>query len=273
MSMPAVNSLIELAVGQAEVEYGRKLVRSDIPAAALANIQVSNVPVKAPKWTAEEDRFLRATLGLLSEEDIASELGRSVIGVHLRWKRDLCLSAPSKAPSVIMANRASKALGIDGHTIAYWVDVGFIPGRIMPGKRKIRLIERVTLLRWACAPINWVYFDPKRVQDPKLKRLLQLEAQRWGDEWWSTRRAADYHGLRSQVKSLVIPHGSGRPGLSRNFTKAADAWILKARDHLGMTFIEIGRTMKVGKKFYHHKTNTSIMNRYHQLKKNRSIKS
>ena len=48
---------------------------------------------KPPPWGQEEDEFLRANLGILSEEAIGAALGRTATAVHLRWKRDLGLSA------------------------------------------------------------------------------------------------------------------------------------------------------------------------------------
>ncbi len=307
--------LMDLAIDSAQLEHGRIPQRriavgsqkAQLPASVIS--AVKRIGTKRPasrEWLPVEDAFLKATLGLLTEEDIASELNRTLIAVHLRWKRDLSLPAPSKDPSVITAHGAAKMLGIDAHKTAYWVDCGLIPGRLMPGKRKIRLIERISFLTWACSPRNWVWFDPKEVQDPHLRRLLKLEAQRWGDEWWSTRQTAEYHGvdtgtiklqiqigrfpnafrlpfsrggrdlnrkwsnwfvLKSEVEALEIPHGRGRPGISRKFSNAADAWILKARDQLGMTFAEIGRTMKIGKRSYHYRSNPIIGNRYHILKK------
>ena len=63
------------------------------------------------------------------------------------------------------------------------------------------------------------------------------------DRKWS------YHFvLRSAAKRLVFVRGSGSSRKkSTLFTPRADAWLLKARDELHMTFIRIGRTMKIGK--------------------------
>jgi hypothetical protein len=138
--------------------------------------------------------------------------------------------------------------------------------------------------------------------------MLQLRAARWGDEWWSTPRVAKYHHVETgDVKRLIadgrlpsfrlpVSLGGRHPerGWSNHFvlksealkvkfqkgrgnhlpckfTPAADAWLLKARDELGMTFVHIGRTMKIGSEKKNHKTGTSMSNptisyRYHQLK-------
>ena len=253
------------------------------------------------QWTAEEDEFLRQSLGYLTDAQMAEYLGRSANAVHLRWDRDLHLPGPSKAPDVYTAHQAARMLGIDGHKITAWVDWGVLPGRTMAGGRNIRLIDRVDFRRWVLNPMNWVYFDPKAVRDPELKRMLRKRAKRWGDEWWTTRQAADYHGIdtndikryikRGELPSFRLPVSLGGRHENRKWsnhfvrksdvlelkiytfqnmrsrwTPAADAWILKARDKLGMTFTEIGRTMKIGKYSHHSRTNPTIMIRYRQLK-------
>jgi hypothetical protein len=261
-------------------------------------------------WTPREDQFLRKNLGWLTDEEMGQALGRSAIAVHLRWDRDLGLPGPSKAPDVITAHKAASLLGIDAHKTAYWVDCGLIPGRMMAGGRNIRLIDRTAFRRWVLNPMNWVYFDPKRVQDPELSRMLKLRAARWGDEWWSTVRVARYHGVDTgdvkryiaagRLPSFRLPvslggrhtergwsnhfvlkseaikvkfnkRGKGNFEYPSQFTPAADAWLLRARDELGMTFVHIGRTMKIGTEKKNHKTGTSMSNptisyRYHQLK-------
>ncbi|HJS17311.1 MAG TPA: hypothetical protein VJ785_01085 [Anaerolineales bacterium] len=262
-----------------------------------------NLSGRSPAWTPAEDQFIRQNLGRMTDEEMGLALGRTAIAVHLRWHRDLQLPGPSKATNILTANTAARLLGIDSHKTAAWVDLGLIPGRIMAGGRNIRLIDRQALRRWVLNPMNWVYFDPKKVRDPELKRMLALRAARWGDEWWSTPKVAKYHGVatgdvkryitKGWLKSFRLPVSLGGrnldrkwsnhfvlksdaiqvrfatyPGIRRDslWTAAADAWILKARDELGMTFVAIGRTMKIGKYNYTKRSNNTIMYRYHQLK-------
>lgn len=147
------------------------------------------------QWTEEEDNFLRENLGWLTEEQMSAYLGRTPVAIHLRWKRDLLLYAPSKHPDVITAEQAGNMLGVESHAFMWWCDNKLVPSRILPGGRKIRIIQREALKRWVVNPANWIYFDWKKIQDEKLKRLCELRAQRWGDEWWTTRQVADYHGV------------------------------------------------------------------------------
>lgn len=248
---------------------------------ALINFAVARaegVRGGARRWTPEEDAFLRENLGYLTDAEIGQRLGRSAVGVHIRWDRELALPGPSKDPGVITAHQAALVLGIDGHKTAGWVDMGLLPGRVMAGGRNIRLIDRTLFRRWVLNPMNWVYFDARKVTDPELKRMLKKRAKRWGDEWWSTRQVADYHGVdpkdveryikHGKLESFRLPHSLGGREWDRKwsnhfvrkshaiavefykrgkgnfprsqFTPAADAWILKAYDELGMDSVAIG---------------------------------
>jgi hypothetical protein len=276
----------------------------------MARAEAAYPALRSPSWTAQEDAFLRENLSWMTDAEIGEALGRTENAVHLRWTRDLLLPSPSKHPEIITANQAAKLIGIDRHKVAHWVDMGIIPGRLMAGGRSIRLINRVSLMVWLCSPKNWVYFDIKNVVDPKLKRMLKLRAQRWGDEWWTTRQVADYHGVetgdvkryivigrlqsvrlqvslggRNQVRkwsnhfvlksdALKISFCKGKgcnkksQKTQQKFTPRADAWLLKARDELGMTFLSIGRTMKIGKEKVSNRnvrTNPTISYRYRTL--------
>lgn len=159
------------------------------------------------KWTPEEDAFLKANLGKMTEATMGKALGRTETAVRLRWKRDLQLVSPSKAPDVLTAHQAAHMLGIDAHKIAHWVDKGFIPGRIMAGGRKIRLIDRNAFVEWVMDHDHWMYFDLTQVQDEELKRLLKKEKKTWGDEWWDTPRVARHHGVKVNDVKRYIDHG------------------------------------------------------------------
>lgn len=303
-----IDALVSWAVARAEAAHGRTF--SDIGKPnVLAGVQASGKKARALEWTEEEDAFIKENLGYFTDAEIAEKLGRTENAVHVHLSRDLHLPSPSKHPDVITAHQAAHMLGIDAHKTAWWVDCGLIQGRPMAGKRRIRLIRRVTFLVWACSPKNWVYFDINNVRDEKLKRLLNLRHERWGDEWWSARKVADHHGVdtkdvlrqvklgriesyrlpvslggryadrkwsnhffrKSDAITLRFAFGKGNQALSKakKFTPAADAWLLKARDELRMTFVHIGRTMKIGKEKTAPgggRSNPCISRRYWQLK-------
>jgi hypothetical protein len=186
--------LIEYAISTAEMESGLPLAivsrRSGLPLACLTK---PGNPGKHPRWTEEEDEYLRSHLGFLEETQIAEHLGRSQMAIHLRWSRDLHLPAPSKHPDYLTAQQIAKRLGEDAHKVCSWIDRGLLPGEIMPGGRKIRRVRKIVLLRWLLNPANQIWFDINRARDSKYRRLLELKRERWGDEWWTTRQVADYH--------------------------------------------------------------------------------
>lgn len=197
------------------------------------------------KWSPEEDLFLKESLGYLTEKEIGKALGRSPGAVHLRWERDLNLPAPSKTPNILTAETISNMLGVDGHKITHWVDEGFIPGRIMPGGRKIRLVARQDFMKWVLDPQSWMYFDITKVQDADLKKQLEEQAKQWGDEWWPTPKVAKYHGVNTgdvkryiksgRIKATQIKYSYG----GRHSTRRWAYWfVLKSEaTRIDLTFI------------------------------------
>ncbi len=170
------------------------------------------------RWTPEEDDYLRQNLGFLDEETMAAHLRRSVIGLHLRWERDLRLPAPSKDPRYITARRLGDALGVDVHIICHWVESGMLQGEIVPGGRHIHRILKTDLLAWLLDPQNWVYFKIEKVRDPQLRRLLEEKQKAWGDEWWMTPRIAEHLEINTRDIQRYIKIGliQGRRVLNRH---------------------------------------------------------
>lgn len=181
----------ELAAGASPAWLSR---HSDPRLVAIMAGNHNKTAEHAQEWQPDEDAFLRRNLGWLSEQEIADHLGRTINAVRIRWKRDLRLPAPSKHPDRLTGHKAAQLLHVDVKCITHLMRLGILPGRILPGKRGIHLIDRRRLLRWAVNPEHWVYFKPHRVTDPHLRRLLQLKQQRWNDEWWTIGQVAAYHG-------------------------------------------------------------------------------
>jgi hypothetical protein len=213
----------------------------------MSQAESNRQTIKGRIWTAAEDDFLRRNLGWLTDDEIGTQLGRSEIAVHLRWSRDLHLPSPSKHPDVITANQAAEMLGIDSHKTAHWVDMGLIPGRIMPGEKKIRLIRRVHFMMFACSPKNWVWFNPKKVADPHLKRLLKLAQKRWGDEWWTLPQVAKYHGVDTRVVDMHVARIKDLPGYhlpislgGRDFNRRWSNWFVRKSDAVAFRFLHRG---------------------------------
>lgn len=220
-------------------------------------------------WTAEELQFLRENLGRMNENEIAVALGRSVNAVHIQQIRQR-IPAASKRPGYLTGYKVAKLFRVDIHAVMAWYRQGIMPLEVLPGERNIMSISIQQVYRWAVRWQNWIYFKVARVRDPHLRRLVELAQERWGDEWWTIGQAAAYHQVtssainqrirrgelpavqwgnwyvrRSDALALQIRPGKGSSAyLYGNWTDGADAWILRARDELGMMYIEIAPRMK-----------------------------
>jgi len=193
--------------GHELVEESRPGFIEDVVQWALAEAEVA--PRRKPlPWSEGEDEFLRQSLGILSEEAIGVTLGRTPTAVHLRWKRDLGLPAPSKTPGYVTAHQAADMLAVDVHAVCRWIESGWLPARLLPFRnRKVWRIRVGGLRRFAVKPEHWVLFRPERVRDPALARLVALAVERWDDEWLSTGRVAEICGTEHQNVASFIRAG------------------------------------------------------------------
>ena len=143
-------------------------------------------------WTASEDAYVAKHLGFLPMDQIAQNLGRTVNGIKIHWVRKGFPSA-SNRPGFITANKLSKILNIDVHSVCGWIDSGFLPGRNLAFTKDItRVVALNDLKSWLVKPEHWPYLNPVLIKDDYLNRLVSLAYERWGDEWWTARQVADY---------------------------------------------------------------------------------
>ncbi len=281
--------VFDLVVQTAEMENGRSpqfVVAGNKSGRFFGtNVQSKkNMSRQFANWSMSEDDFIRKNIGYMTDQEMADALGRTSISVHLRWKRDLKLPAPSKHPNFITATQAAIMLGVDPYKLAWWCDYGLIPARNMAGNRKMRLIFRVTFMRWVVNPSNWIYFNWKEIPDPHLRRLCELKSARWGEEWITTAEVGRMHGVTSKdVQRLIYrgelpavqistslggrhkdPHwlywyvlksdavkakfikGRGNVSFS-SLSPRGEAWALKAIYELGFSWAALNRSM--GSKF------------------------
>lgn len=170
--------------------------------AALSRLDPVAIPAPRPaRWTAEEEAFLRDNLGVLSEEEIARQLGRTQAAVKIRWTRQQ-YEAPSKRSHEMTGQQIARLLGKDIHSIMKLIDSGLLSGRIIPGGRCIRVVEKRVLLRWLLSPSNWIYFQADRIQNPAWRSLVLRRQSEWDDEWWTPGQVAEYHGLQSGSRGV-----------------------------------------------------------------------
>jgi len=187
--------IIDLAVTEAELDSGIPpsivISRSNLDPFDLEvltrDIQGWKEPVQSPRirtWTEEEDRIVDNGLGKLSLAEIGEILGRSENGVKIRFTRK-GWTAPSKQIDEMNAGQIGQLLCKCGKSIALLIDRGILPGRKLPMDRNIRVVNKKVLKRWLVNPQNWIYFNWERIQDPRIRRLCELKAGRWSDEWLS----------------------------------------------------------------------------------------
>jgi hypothetical protein len=161
----------------------------------VARVTIERPRLKPLDWTADELAYLREHYADMMDFEIAEVLGRSENAVKVYRTRQ-CLPAASRAQiDLVTSNVASQVLGVWVHAMTWWCDHGLIPFVMGGPNRQVRMIRRRDLTAWAVNPLNWVYFDWRKITDPHLRRLCELRAARWGDEWWTTRQVADYHGV------------------------------------------------------------------------------
>jgi hypothetical protein len=156
---------------------------------------------RPPRWTEEEKIFLTEHLHW-DDARIGDALGRSAIGVKIKRQR-MWLPPVTKAEGWLTASQAKMMLGMpDQRPIIGWVRAGLLTGnRLENTTRVIWMVLEVSLRRFVANPKNWIYFRKERVQDAHLKRLIELAAIRFQDDWLPARKAGDLIGL--DAKEIV----------------------------------------------------------------------
>lgn len=221
-------------------------------------------------WSASDEQFLLDNIRHMTIEQLAQHLGRTPQAVHIRLVRQK-LPRASKYPGYYTGLGVANLLGLDSHSVALWHSRGVLRFDILPGVRGTRQISKLRLWSWLVNPDHWIYFDWHRCRDPHLRRLLELQASRWQDEWWTTEIVRVYYGLADtnpiqkaidkgylqavrwgnwRVKrSWAMEHkffpgrGSGRHTSESSWTPAAEAYLLRARAE-GQDFPSIAARMK-----------------------------
>jgi len=163
---------------------------------AIARKAVASRPrLKAMDWTREDIDFLHAHHADMLDGEIAEALGRSEMAVKVYRVRQGLACASRARSEWVTSNHGAKMLGVEMHAMSWWCEHGLIPYTPAGPNRQIRLVRIRDLTRFAVNPLNWVYADWRKINDPHLRRLCELRAERWCDEWWSTRQVAEYHGV------------------------------------------------------------------------------
>ncbi len=234
------------------------------------------------EWSEQEKKYLLENHTKKTDVQMAAELKRTVNAVKIFRLRSGLLSANRARVVMMPINHAAELIGMDMHKLSYLCDRGIIKSFKNGDNFRIRSILKQELIKFCVNPENWVLHDWHKIPDPHIRRLCELRAERWGDEWWTGRQAADYHGVncsdvsrmvkqkklrgiqvefplsgrkaertpawrlwfyrKSDVIAIKIPRAGD--DMSK-LTPRADAWIMKAKS-MGMSASEINRTMGIG---------------------------
>ncbi len=225
--MSDLDLLIESAAVHGQLRSGiapsRVAARSWLSGRAITVLAGKSIKrAKPAPWTPEEDRFIDACMDVLSDEEIGEALGRTAHAVHVRRERDLGLYVRSKRPDVMSTEQVAQGICKDGKSVHMLFDRGILPGWKMPAAMNFRLVNKTRLLMWLVNPMNWCYFDPKRIGNrtnrrisqvydhefwARARRLVRRQMRRWKDEWWTIGKVAAYHRTDSRNINAVIHEG------------------------------------------------------------------
>lgn len=205
---------IEAAIAMAEAETG---------ASTSSKLRVcieSGSRKTARRWTKEEDDFIIKNIGKMSDKEMGKHLKRTATAVHIRRERDLHLQSPSKNDQVLTGEHIAIGLGVDGKSVHALIDRGIMPGRRLPTRRVIRVVDRHVLLRWLLDVENWPYFKPERVGElrkrgkrsflesydfaywDEVRRLIIKKRNEWDDEWLTPGEAAKILKLKGGTRPI-----------------------------------------------------------------------
>lgn len=260
-------AVIEQAAVRAAVESGQPAeilaARGDLPRAIVAGGVLDEIQT-AGRWRLEEERFLRRSIGRMTDAEIGAVLGRTEAAIKIRRQRK-GMPAHSKRPGWLTGHGAARLLGVDIHNIMMLCERELIPYERIPGERGILALRKRVLYRWAVNPLNWIYFRRETVRDRKLRRLIELRAARWNDEWWTPGQVAAWHGTDDRLVNKRIHAGeiravrwgnwwvlrseATRPGLYfvSGRGQATDQWSLEEDGFyllgraLGLSYAELAR--------------------------------
>lgn len=204
--MQSIDALIDAITTQAALESGvpMKIMQArNGDSIFVPGIYIFQERPSLARWSTSEKQFLLEKIGLMTDGEIGEALGRSAAAIKIKRQR-WGMPAHSKRPGWLTGHGAGKVLGLDIHAIMLLHERGILPMQVVPGVRGILNIQRKTLYRWAVQPKNWIYFRREQVRDLALRKLLERQAERWGDEWWTAGQACEFLGLEYRQANYLV---------------------------------------------------------------------
>lgn len=266
--MSDLDALIDTLVSDAQIETGTSAEwlqeRGMIARPRIQELPAGRKRVKQPYWTEEEEQFYLDHVSSMRLEEIAQALGRSEHAVKChRFRKGL--PSHRRTPGYLTTHQVAVLLGIDSHAPPIWVDHGIMPGELVPlDNMKMRRVRLEDFKRWLVRPESWVYFKVERIKNPSLQRLVRLAQERWGDEWWSTRQAADFLGLDPKDIERQIRLGKIR-GIQakllggRDFIQGWALWFVRKSEAAQIKIRRNGSTEPSGRDGWSPRANAYIL--------------
>ena len=187
------------------------LISANLIQSAVSGAMLHTPQAKAPRWSEDELSKIEKLLPFHSADKVGEMLGRSGNAIRIIRQRK-GIRASSKSEGWVTANQVRMLLGMaDGRPVIGWIKKGLVLGHQITGDSTWMVYE-ISLRRWVTSPLSWAYFDPSRIVDQKLARLVKLAQKRWNDAWLSTRQVADMKGTNTKTVLIAIKRGQ-LPGI------------------------------------------------------------
>lgn len=186
---------------------------ADRPAGATTSPAMRGEPAPPSRhrrrWTAREERILRASVGIVPAAELAERLGRTVTAIRAH-AHALCLfwyrPAPGRPHPGYTLSDVARLLGVDPWTVRRWIRAGWLPAaqrEVRLGRHPLWLIGADDLERFLreCRPV----YAPARIRDPAWRAVAALPPER--DPWLTPCEAARLAGCTAHHLRRLIAAG------------------------------------------------------------------
>lgn len=253
-----LDKLIEEAVIAGELSAGANpnwlAQAADPTKVALLARAGPNRSRRASAWRPDEEEFIRRNHQLLSEEEISARLGRTPSATQVRRRKTMRIPGPcvTKPGDAWMSTvQASIALGVGANShkkLSCLYKRGIIPTRLLPAGRKVVVVSRYDLTKFAVNPDNWMYFRPENVAEPRLRKMVLARLAKWPDAWWTVGQAAAYHGCSvGHLSDFIRDHQLPAVRWGNWWVKRSDVMAIRLR--LGVHTSSIQSWTEAGDQF------------------------
>lgn len=182
---------------------------------------------KHQAWSEEDLQYLRQNLGILSDEELSTTLGRSAAAIHVISVRKLKIK---RTENIYTSTKVAKLLGITcPKTIVNWIDHGWLKAKRAPycqGLNQVWSIDFENIV--ACLRLYPWLANRTKMPEHYFKELVQKEYA--DNPWYSLDEANKILGLRCRH---CIPRYIKRGLLKAEKAPGAPhqgVWIIRKKD-------------------------------------------